>query len=78
MFTLSVNSYICTAQEAAAVLQQRGGLGPATSIDLLLSDIFDHYRTYSMLEKLILYPPRLMDQWIFQMDADTQEMVISK
>ncbi|XP_021945753.1 acidic fibroblast growth factor intracellular-binding protein [Folsomia candida] len=67
-----------SAQEAAVVLQQRGALQtfPGATSDFLLADVCDHYRTYVLLEKLLHTPPRIFEQWTFQMDSQTQRMLI--
>jgi len=70
----------CTANETSTILQGRGALESfhGATIDLLLSDVYDHYRTYSMIEKFLQNPPRLSDQLIFQIDAATLKMMIQK
>ncbi|KFM83581.1 Acidic fibroblast growth factor intracellular-binding protein, partial [Stegodyphus mimosarum] len=39
---------------------------------MLLSDVLDHYRTFQMLERLLHYPRRLTEQWIFQIAPSMQ------
>uniref|UniRef100_T1JE67 Acidic fibroblast growth factor intracellular-binding protein n=1 Tax=Strigamia maritima TaxID=126957 RepID=T1JE67_STRMM len=68
-----------TAQEAAAVLRQRGVLVETNaSVELLMSDVVDHYRTYQMLERLLQNPTMLAGQWMFQVEPKDQRMLIEK
>ncbi|XP_054708623.1 acidic fibroblast growth factor intracellular-binding protein-like [Uloborus diversus] len=46
--------------------------------DMLLSDVLDHYRTFQMLERLLHYPKRLSEQWIFQIAPSMQRMLIER
>lgn len=77
---LTIKVFSCAAQEAAVVLQQRGALQtfPGATSDFLLADVCDHYRTYVLLEKLLHTPPRIFEQWTFQMDSQTQRMLIDQ
>ncbi|GIY27158.1 acidic fibroblast growth factor intracellular-binding protein [Caerostris darwini] len=45
---------------------------------MLLSDVLDHYRTFQMLERLLHYPKRLTEQWIFQIAPSIQRMLIER
>ncbi|XP_035214059.1 acidic fibroblast growth factor intracellular-binding protein-like isoform X2 [Stegodyphus dumicola] len=45
---------------------------------MLLSDVLDHYRTFQMLERLLHYPRRLTEQWIFQIAPSMQRMLIER
>lgn len=56
------------------------GLGQKTgaSIELITSDVLDHYRTYSMLEKLLSNPNNLQEQLSFQIDPQTRALLIEK
>ncbi|XP_071079950.1 acidic fibroblast growth factor intracellular-binding protein-like [Haliotis cracherodii] len=69
----------CSVSEAANVLQKQGVLKKysATSEDLL-SDTQDNYRLFTSLEKLVKSPDKLRDQHIYQINADTQTMLIEK
>ncbi|ODN04265.1 Acidic fibroblast growth factor intracellular-binding protein [Orchesella cincta] len=70
-----------SASEASMILQQRGALGApgitGATPEFLLADISDQFRTYIMLEKWLQFPPRLNEQWTFQMDTVTQAMLIN-
>ncbi|KAG8202157.1 hypothetical protein JTE90_010514 [Oedothorax gibbosus] len=46
--------------------------------NMLLSDVLDHYRTFQMLERLLHYPKRLAEQWIFQISESVQRMLIER
>lgn len=68
-----------SAHEAANVLQQRGILQQwGANMDLLMSDVLDHYRTFHMLERLLHNPLKLTAEWTFQMESDTQQLLIEK
>jgi len=68
-----------SAREAADILQQRGILQQCcANMDLLMSDVLDHYRTFHMLERLLHTPLKLTEEWTFQMELNTQKMLIEK
>lgn len=68
-----------SAHEAAEILKQRGILQQwGANMDLLMSDVMDHYRTFHMLERLLHNPLKLTAEWTFQMETDTQRMLIEK
>lgn len=67
------------ASEAVSILKQYGVLEEmGTSLDLVASDILDHYRTYSLLEKLIHYPTKLDQQLAFQIEPQTKNILVEK
>ncbi|KAK4878573.1 hypothetical protein RN001_011079 [Aquatica leii] len=68
-----------TASEAVAILNQQG-LGQITgaSLELIASDVLDHYRTYSLLEKLLNNPSKLREQHAFQIEPQTRQLLIEK
>lgn len=77
VFELWVQGY--SVVECVSVLQQRGELEAwGAAQDLLASDTGDHYRTFGMLEKLLLTPPKLAEEWTFQLEPAVQRMVIEK
>lgn len=49
-----------------------------TTLELVASDILDHYRTYSLLEKLIHYPTKLDQQLAFQIEPLTKQVLVEK
>ena len=81
------NGCLCTemctllliASEAVTALHQRGvtqqtGATP----ELVASDVLDHYRTYSLLERLLHNPPKLAEQLAFQIEPQTRRLLIEK
>ncbi|KAH9380449.1 hypothetical protein HPB48_008802 [Haemaphysalis longicornis] len=51
---------------------------PDVPLELLKSDVLDHYRTLLMLERLLHSPVHLAEQWTFQLAPQTQRMLIAK
>ncbi|XP_022329419.2 acidic fibroblast growth factor intracellular-binding protein-like [Crassostrea virginica] len=77
LYDLWLNGY--TAQEAALFLQKSGIVQRAdVSMEIVYSDIQDQYRLFNSLEKLLKNPPKLMDQQIYQMDAEMQRQIIQR
>ncbi|XP_069165542.1 acidic fibroblast growth factor intracellular-binding protein isoform X1 [Procambarus clarkii] len=77
VFELWVQGY--SVVETVSVLQQRGELETwGATLELLTSDTADHYRTFGMLEKLLLTPTKLAEEWTFQLEPAVQKMVIQK
>lgn len=68
-----------SSSESVAILNQRG-LGQTTgaSLELIASDVLDHYRTYSLLEKLLSNPNKLKEQLEFQIEPQTRKLLIEK
>nr|XP_022920490.1 acidic fibroblast growth factor intracellular-binding protein [Onthophagus taurus] len=68
-----------SAAEAVKSLNQ-GGLGIQTgaTLELIASDVLDHYRTYSLLEKLLSNPNKLQEQLEFQIEPQTRKLLIEK
>ncbi|KAK7481158.1 hypothetical protein BaRGS_00027591 [Batillaria attramentaria] len=68
-----------SANEAASILQKQESLQAFhATLDDLLSDVQDHFRLFSGLEAMLKSPPRLQNQQIYQIDHDTQTMLIEK
>ena len=59
--------------ESREIVQQTGA-----SLDLVESDVLDHYRTYNLLEKLLHNPIKLAEQLSFQLEPQTQQLLIEK
>lgn len=61
------------------ILNMRG-LGQITgaTLELIASDVLDHYRTYSLLEKLLSNPNKLQEQLAFQIEPLTRQLLIEK
>lgn len=67
------------ASEAVTILHQRGVTQQTgASMELLASDVLDHYRTYCLLERLLHNPPKLAEQLAFQIDPQTRQILIEK
>lgn len=47
-------------------------------LELVASDVLDHYRTYALLERLLYTPTKLSEQPSFQLDAESQQLLIEK
>jgi len=74
-----MHALLLTASEAVTTLHQRGvtqqtGATP----ELVASDVLDHYRTYSLLERLLHNPPKLAEQLAFQIEPQTRRLLIEK
>lgn len=68
-----------SASEAVAVLQQDIALKQSgTTIELIASDVLNHYRTYSLLERLLHNPPKLAEQLAFQIEPQNKQLLIEK
>ncbi|CAH1104006.1 unnamed protein product [Psylliodes chrysocephalus] len=68
-----------SASEAVTILNNKGlGQQTGASIELIASDVLDHYRTYSLLEKLLGNPSKLQEQFLFQIDPQTRLFLIEK
>ncbi|XP_071441151.1 acidic fibroblast growth factor intracellular-binding protein [Hetaerina americana] len=69
----------CSSSEAVKQLHQRGVTQETgASYDLLSSDVADHYRTYSLLERLLHNPPKLDEQISFQLEHETKQFLIER
>lgn len=83
MSTFSLEIYchflLFIANEAATILQKQESLQAfQATFDDLLSDVHDHFRLFNGLENMLKSPPRLQNQQIYQIDEDTQKMLIAK
>ncbi|KAJ8926303.1 hypothetical protein NQ314_021343 [Rhamnusium bicolor] len=68
-----------SASEAVAILNEKGlGAETGAPLELIASDVLDHYRTYSLLEKLLSSPNKLQEQLAFQIDPQTRLLLIEK
>ncbi|RZF48414.1 hypothetical protein LSTR_LSTR007581 [Laodelphax striatellus] len=69
----------CSSAEAGTVLyEQNAAHQPGTTLELVASDVLDHYRTYSLLERLLHNPPKLSEQLSFQIEPQTKQLLIEK
>lgn len=79
MLLFNIVCMVVLASEAVSILKQYGVLEEmGTTLDLVASDILDHYRTYSLLEKLIHYPTKLDQQLAFQIEPQTKDILVEK
>ncbi|KAK7869135.1 hypothetical protein R5R35_006599 [Gryllus longicercus] len=77
VFQLWVDGY--SSSDAVNVLNQRGVAAQMeATLDLLTSDVLDHFRTYSLLERLLHNPTKLSEQLAFQIDPQTRQFLIEK
>ncbi|XP_033342083.2 acidic fibroblast growth factor intracellular-binding protein [Megalopta genalis] len=67
-----------SSSDAVNILHQRGICHQTNApIELVASDILDHYRTYALLEKLLHTPTKLASEQIaFQIEPQTSQMLI--
>lgn len=70
--------YFLLANDAVSILHQRGICQQTDApLQLVASDILDHYRTYALLEKLLHTPTKLVsEQLAFQIEPQTSQMLI--
>lgn len=47
-------------------------------LELIVSDVLDHYRTYSLLERLLALPTKLSEQPSFQLEPQSRSLLIEK
>ena len=81
IFCCRLTSFVsfATANEAAGMLQKQESLQAfKATLDDLLSDVQDNFRLFNGLENMLKCPPRLQNQQIYQIDEDTQNMLIEK
>lgn len=68
-----------TASESVALLKQRGfDTFMGAPLELFASDVLDQYRTYSLIERLLYTPTKLMEQPLFQLEPQTRSLLIEK
>lgn len=64
---------------AEAVIRQRRKVPSDISIELIASDVLDHYRSYTHLEKYLLDSPQKLDSnLIFQLEKESKMYIISQ
>ncbi|XP_037933656.1 acidic fibroblast growth factor intracellular-binding protein isoform X1 [Teleopsis dalmanni] len=68
-----------SSSEAVCYMKQKGFVQfLGAPIDLIASDILDHYRTYSLIERLLHAPTKLLEQSCFQLEPNTRDFIIEK
>lgn len=77
IYQLWIEGY--TGAEAVHYLKMKGTAAKmGVSMDLVSSDVQDHYRSYSLLERILSTPSKLCEQPAFQLDSQTQAILIEK
>ncbi|XP_063225809.1 acidic fibroblast growth factor intracellular-binding protein [Bacillus rossius redtenbacheri] len=77
VYQLWVDGY--SSCDAVQILHQRGVTQQmGASLELVASDVLDHYRTYSLLERLLHNPPKLEEQLAFQIEPHARKLLIEK
>lgn len=67
------------AVEAVNLLKQKGITQMTNApLELIASDVLDHYRTYSLLERLLSLPTKLSEQPSFQLEPQSRSLLIEK
>lgn len=62
-----------------AVIQQRKKISPNIPLDLIASDVLDHYRTYAHLERYLDSPQKLESSTLsFQLEKTSKLLIIEK
>lgn len=70
---------IPTATEAVHFQNTKGvAKNMGAPLELIASDVLDHYRTYSLLERLLYTPTKLSEQPSFQLEPQSQQLLIEK
>ncbi|XP_033736195.1 acidic fibroblast growth factor intracellular-binding protein-like [Pecten maximus] len=77
LYDLWLSGY--SAQDASTVLQKRGVLyNMGVGFQDLVSDTQDNYRLFINLEKLLKDPTKLAEQHLYQLDPQTQKLLIER
>lgn len=76
LYQLWIEGYSST--EAVTLLKQKGNMMVGIPLDLITSDVLDHYRTYSLLERILHTPPKLSEQPSFQLEPQSRNLLIEK
>lgn len=70
---------IFTASESVRHLKKKAGdQFVSVPIEIFVSDVLDHYRTYSLIERLLFSPPKLTEQSSFQLEPHARNLLIEK
>lgn len=71
--------FISLATEAVHFQNTKGvAKNMGAPLELIASDVLDHYRTYSLLERLLYTPTKLSEQPSFQLEPQSQHLLIEK
>lgn len=69
---------ICKIFSSEAVIRQRKKVSSNIPLDLIASDVLDHYRTYSHLEKFLDAPQKLDSSLSFQLEKASKMLIIDQ
>lgn len=70
---------VFTANDAALTLHKRGAIqNTGYTSEELRSETQESYRLFVSLEKMLKNPIKLVEQQIYQIDADTQKSMIER
>lgn len=73
------NTIFRKATEAVTLLKQKSVAQlMGAPLELIASDVLDHYRTYSLLERLLSQPTKLSEQPAFQLEPQSRALLIEK
>ncbi|XP_058823580.1 acidic fibroblast growth factor intracellular-binding protein [Topomyia yanbarensis] len=67
-----------SSSEAVTLLKQKETMMVDIPIELITSDVLDHYRTYSLLERVLYTPTKLSEQPSFQLEPQSRSLLIEK
>jgi len=77
LYSLWVEGF--TVTEAIHALKEKGIFAHAgLQFDMLVSDLNDNYRQFTMWETMLHHPIMFSDQLVFQLDSETQNFLIEK
>ncbi|XP_063704464.1 acidic fibroblast growth factor intracellular-binding protein [Culicoides brevitarsis] len=76
IYQLFIEGY--SSSEAVNLLKQKGDSIFNAPLELITSDVLDHYRTYSLLEKVLHTPTKLSENSNFQLEPHSRSLLIEK
>lgn len=78
LFCLQIFSFFHVTNSSEAVIRQRKKVSSNIPLDLIASDVLDHYRTYSHLEKYLDAPQKLDSSLSFQLEKASKMHIIDR
>lgn len=72
--------YKYIANEAVNCIKQldRGDQLTGVPREFIIADVYDHYRTYSLIEPYMYTPIKLLEQSCFQLTTNARRQIIEK
>lgn len=70
---LSIPEAVTVLREQVIPDEYAGG-----TMDLLVSDLSDHFRLFAMLESMLLAAGKFSEQLLYQIDSETQHLLVEK